>query len=242
MRESLPQGRVALFHEAAMQLDGPGFAPLSGGKAAYLVVLLHGIGANGNDLLYLAHAWRKLLPEAEFIAPNAPFPYDHGPEVRQWFSLQDRAPEKLLAGLRGANTILDRFFDELLASRHLGDARLALAGFSQGAATALYAGLRRQPQVAGIVAFSGALLGGETLGRDIRSKPPVLLVHGVADDVVPFQSMANAKATLEAAGVSVKAVARPGLGHAIDDPGIALAADFLCDILKARQSDAGVAV
>ncbi len=225
-----------------MQLDGPGLAPLSGGKATSLVVLLHGVGANGNDLLYLAQAWRKLLPEAEFIAPNAPFPYDHAREARQWFSLQDRAPERLLAGLREAGTILAGFFDELLASRRLGDSRLALAGFSQGATTALYAGLRRQMQIAGIVAFSGALPGGEGFKRDIRSKPPVLLVHGVADDVVPIQSMANAKATLSAAGVPVKAVARPGLGHAIDDAGIALAGDFLLDILKAPRGDTGVAV
>ncbi|MGA7386026.1 MAG: phospholipase, partial [Methylocella sp.] len=81
-----------------MQLDGPRFAPLSGGKAAYLVVLLHGVGANGNGLLDLARAWRKILPQAEFIAPNAPFPYDDAPEARQWFSLADRAPEKLLGG------------------------------------------------------------------------------------------------------------------------------------------------
>jgi phospholipase/carboxylesterase len=225
-----------------MQLDGPGFAPLSGGKAAYLVVLLHGVAANGNDLISLARAWRKVLPNAEFIAPNAPFPCDYAPEARQWFSLADRTPEKLLAGLREASAILDRFLDELVASRQLGDARLALAGFSQGAATALYAGLRRPTQIAGIVAFSGALPGAEGLRTEIRSKPPVLLVHGEADDVVLFRSMANAKATLEAAGVPVTAVARPGLGHAIDDAGIALAADFLRDVLKAPQGDTGVVV
>jgi phospholipase/carboxylesterase len=225
-----------------MQLDGPGFAPLSGGKAAYLVVLLHGVAANGNDLISLARAWRKILPNAEFIAPNAPFPCDYAPAARQWFSLEDRAPEKMLAGLREAGAILDCFFDELLASRQLNDARLALAGFSQGAATALYAGLRRQTQIAGIVAFSGALPAAEGLRSDIRSKPPVLLVHGAADDVVLFQSMANAKAALEAVGVPVTAVARPGLGHAIDDAGIALGGDFLRDVLKAPQGDTGVAV
>ncbi|MGB6325316.1 MAG: prolyl oligopeptidase family serine peptidase [Methylocella sp.] len=225
-----------------MQLDGPGLAPLSGGKAAYLVVLLHGVAANGNDLISLARAWRKILPKAEFIAPNAPFPCDNAPEARQWFSLADRAPEKLLAGLREAGAILDRFFDELLASRQLDGARLALAGFSQGAATALYAGLRRRTQIAGIVAFSGALPDAEGLRSDIRSKPPVLLVHGAADDVVPFASLANAKATLEAAGVPVTAVARPGLGHAIDDAGIALGGEFLRDVLKAPRRDTGVVV
>lgn len=225
-----------------MQLDGPGFAPLSGGKAAFLVVLLHGFAANGNDLISLARAWRKILPRAEFIAPHAPFPYGDAPETWQWFSLQDRAPEKLLAGLRQAGAILDRFFDELLASRQLGDAGLALAGFSQGAATALYAGLRRQTQIAGIVAFSGALPGAEGLRSDIRSKPPVLLVHGAADEVVPLQSMANAKATLEAAGVPVTAMTRPGLGHAIDDAGIALAGDFLRYVLKAPPDDTSLAV
>src|SRR5208282_2549083 len=152
-----------------MQLDGPGLAPLSGGKTAQLVILLHGVAANGNDLLYLARAWQKLLPEAEFIAPHAPFPCDYAPEGRQWFSLQDRAPEKLLAGLRDAAAILDRFFDELLASRGLDDSRLALAGFSQGAATALYTGLHRQKQIAGIVAFSGALPGGAALQSEIAS-------------------------------------------------------------------------
>jgi phospholipase/carboxylesterase len=225
-----------------LQLDGPGLPPLSGGKAAYLVVVLHGVAANGNDIISLARAWRANLPKAEFIAPNAPFPCDHAPETRQWFSLADRAPDKLLAGLRETGAILDRFFDELLASRQLGDARLALAGFSQGAATALYAGLRRQTQIAGVVAFSGALPGAEGLRSDILSKPPVLLVHGEADEVVLFRSMADTKATLEAAGVPVTAVGRPGLGHAIDDAGIALAADFLGGVLKAPRGDTGVAV
>ena len=222
-----------------MQLDGPGFAPLSGGKTAQLVILLHGVAANGNDLLYLAQAWRKLLPKAEFLTPHAPFPCDYAPDGRQWFSLQDRAPEKLLAGLRDAAAILDRFFDDLLASRGLDKSQLALAGFSQGAATALYAGLHRQKQIAGIVAFSGALPWGAALQSEIASKPPVLLVHGEVDTVVPFQSMAAAKAMLEAVGVPVKAVARPGLGHAIDETGIKLAGEFLRDVLGAGEAVTG---
>jgi phospholipase/carboxylesterase len=223
----------------AMELDGPSLAPLSGGRAAYLVVILHGVAANGNDVLYLARFWQKLLPEAEFIAPDAPFACDYAPSGRQWFSLEDRAPEKLLAGLREAESILGRFLDELLIDRKLEDAHLALAGFSQGAAMALYAGLRRQKQIAGIAGFSGALPPGGAPPDDIHSRPPVLLVHGEADDVVPFQAMVVTKAMLEAARIPVKAVARPGLGHAIDDTGAALAGGFLRSALRDRRGDTG---
>lgn len=224
-----------------MELNGPGLAPFSGGKPVSLVVLLHGVAADGNDLLFLARAWRTLLPDTEFIAPDAPFPCDYAPGGRQWFSLQDRAPEKLLAGLRNAAAILDRFFDELLASRGLDDSRLALAGFSQGAATALYTGLQRPTRIAGIIGFSGALPGPASLRSGAAARPPVLLVHGEADTVVPFQSMRQAKAALEALGVPVKAVARPGLGHAIDSAGIEAARNFLRDVLPAAQSPAGQA-
>jgi phospholipase/carboxylesterase len=218
-----------------MQLDGPRLLPRSGGKPDSLVILLHGGAANGNDLVFLAQAWQaSYLPATEFIAPDAPFPCDYAPFGRQWFSLQDRAPEKLLAGLRDAAKILDLFFDELLTRHGLDDSRLALAGFSQGAATALFTGLHRQKQIAGVAAFSGALPGTAHLQREIASRPPVLLVHGGADDVVPFQSMGQAKTALEALGVPVKAAARPGLGHAIDATGIALAGNFLRDVLAAR--------
>jgi phospholipase/carboxylesterase len=225
-----------------MQLDGPRLLPRSGGKPDSLVILLHGVAANGNDLVFLAQAWQaSYLPATEFIAPDAPFPCDYAPFGRQWFSLQDRAPEKLLAGLRDAAKILDLFFDELLTRHGLDDSRLALAGFSQGAATALFTGLHRQKQIAGVAAFSGALPGTDHLQREIVSRPPVLLVHGETDNVVPFQSMGLAKTALEAFGVPVKAAARPGLGHAIDATGIALAGNFLRDVLAAgRRADSGM--
>jgi phospholipase/carboxylesterase len=219
-----------------MQWNGPRLAPLSGGKPNSIVILLHGVAANGRDLLFLAHAWRELLPDTEFIAPDAPFACDYAPAGRQWFSLQDRTPEKLLAGLQDAATILDRFFDEVLASRRLADSRLALAGFSQGAATAIYAGLHRRKPLAGVAAFSGALPWTAQLQREIASRSPILLVHGEADTVVPFPSMDRTRATLEALGVPVQAVARPGLGHAIDDVGIALAAEFFQNVLSTGQN------
>jgi phospholipase/carboxylesterase len=216
----------------AFALDGPRVSPLAGGRPENLVVLLHGIGANGDDLIDLALDWRGLAPKAEFISLNAPFACDFSPDRLQWFSVADRNPVKLLDGARTAARILDPTLDRLLGERGLAADRLALVGFSQGAMMALHVGLRRPQKIAGVVSFSGALRGGEVLHTEIKTKPPVLLVHGAADDVVPFASLSQAKAFLEAEGVPVTTLARPGLGHGIDAAGVAAAGNFLRKILS----------
>ena len=212
---------------SGFDLDGPRFGPAAGGGARQLVVLLHGLGADGNDLIGLAPHLARGLPDAAFVAPNAPFPCDMAPYGRQWFSLQDRAPEAVLAGVRAAAPILDGFLDDELARHGLSDGQLALVGFSQGTMTGLYVGLRRAEPCAQIVGFSGALVGPEDLEREIRSRPPVLLVHGEADEVVPFPALAAAQAALKARQVPVEAHGRPGLGHGIDQQGLELAATAL---------------
>ncbi len=221
-----------------IDLEGPSYAPLSCGKAVYLVVLLHGRGANGDDLIDLALNWQPILPKAEFLAAHAPFPCDPAPKGRQWFSVEDRAPEKILAGIRAAAEILDPFLDQLLAKRRLDDSHLALVGFSQGAMMALHVGLRRKKQIGAIVGFSGALHGAEALGAEIQSRPPVLLIHGEADAVVPFASHESARTALEASAVPVTSIARPKLGHTIDDEGVTLAGEFLCNALKPKKAEA----
>lgn len=210
-----------------MSLTGPATGPAAGGRPRQLVVLLHGYGADGRDLLGLAPAWMRSLPNAEFVAPNAPFPCEMAPYGYQWFGFEGRGPEEILAGTRAAAAILDPFLDEALAARGLADADLALAGFSQGAMMALHVGLRRPNPVAAIVGFSGALIGAQLLAEELRSRPPVLLVHGDADPVVPFASLAAAAEGLRAAGVPVVAERRPGLPHAIDERGMALAEQAL---------------
>jgi phospholipase/carboxylesterase len=216
-------------------LEGPSLAALSCGKAVWLVVLLHGVGADGNDLIDLALNWQPIVPKAEFVALHAPFPFDQAPTGKQWFSIADRSPDTILAGIRTAASILDPCLDELLAKRRLDDSHLALVGFSQGAMMALHVGLRRKKKIAGIVAFSGALVAPETLGTEIASRPPVLLVHGEADAVVPFAAMTEAKDALKAAEVPVKALRRRGLGHAIDDDGVIAAGDFLVQNLAIKK-------
>lgn len=221
-----------------LDLEGPSLAPLSCGKAAWLVVLLHGLGTDGNDLIDLAVNWQPIIPKAEFLAVHAPFPCDSAPQGRQWFSALDLDPDKLLEGIRASAAILDPYLDELLAKRHLDDSHLALVGFSQGAIMALHVGLRRPKRIGGIVAFSGGLIGPAALAAEIAGKPPVLLVHGDADTVVPFSMMANATAALQAAEVPVTSVTRPGLGHSIDDDGVIVAGDFLCRHLVSKKAAA----
>src|SRR5437899_4269699 len=195
------------------QVTAPSRPPPPGGKPRRLVILLHGLGADGNDLIGLQQRWGRIVPDAEFISPNAPFPCDVAPYGYQWFSVQDRTPAALLAGLRAAVPSLDAFIDEELQKRGLTEADTALVGFSQGTMMSLYVGLRRAKPLAGILGYSGALIGAETLTQDIRSKPRVLLVHGDADQVVPFAALARAETALAAAGVPTQTLIRPGLGH-----------------------------
>ncbi|HWG78146.1 MAG TPA: prolyl oligopeptidase family serine peptidase [Stellaceae bacterium] len=212
-------------------LSGPVRKPALGGKPKQLVVLLHGVGADGNDLIGLAPYWAPALPDAEFVSPDAPFPCDMAPYGRQWFSLQNRSADAILAGVRAAAPILDAFLDDALAQRGLDASKLALVGFSQGTMMSLYVGPRRAKALAGIVGYSGALIGADTLAEDIRSRPPVLLVHGDADQIVPPQAFPLAVAGLKAAGVAVEELICPGVGHSIDEAGLRRGGDFLRKVL-----------
>jgi phospholipase/carboxylesterase len=218
------------------QLTGPSRPPVSGGKPRRLVILLHGLGADGNDLIGLQQYWGRVVPDAEFISPNAPFPCDMAPHGYQWFSVQDRTPAALLAGVRAAAPSLDAFIDEELQKRGLTEADTALVGFSQGTMMSLYIGLRRAKPLAGILGYSGRLIAPELLASELRSRPPVLLVHGTHDPLVPFESLADAEAALKAAGVPVETLACPGIEHAIDPEGLQRGGAFLKQVLSARPA------
>lgn len=218
------------------RLSGPSRQPAAGGKPRRLVILLHGLGADGNDLIGLAPYWARLLPTAEFLSPNAPFPCDMAPHGYQWFSSQDRSPEAVLGGVRAAAPVLDAFIDESLAERDLTDGDLALVGFSQGTMMSLFVGLRREEPVAGIVGFSGRLLAPELLASELRSRPRILLAHGTEDPLVPYSSLAAAETVLEAAGVPVETVTCFGIGHSIDEEGLRRGGLFLQDVLNGTRS------
>ncbi len=230
-----------------LTLDGPTLAPVSGAKPQQLVIMLHGIGSDGDDLIGLAPYFQKVLPEAFFISPHAPFAFDMAPpEIQsghQWFSLQDDSLSARLAGAQTAAPILDTFIDQQLAATGLADDKMALIGFSQGTMMALHVGLRRASPMAGILGYSGMLVAPELLAESIKSRPPVYLIHGDADEVVPPGSLPEAVAGLETVGVEVESHSCPGLGHGIDDDGVSqgmefIAAIFGIDLVEMAKGDA----
>ena len=172
-------------------LRGPILEPASGGAAQQLVILCHGVGSDGQDLIDLARYYQKVLPDAKFISPDAPFAYDMAPSGYQWFSLQDMSPGAHLAGAQQAAPILDDFIDAQLAGNGLTESELALVGFSQGTMMALHAGLRRPRPPAAIIGFSGSLVAPELLASEASARPPVLLIHGDRDETVPFEQGAR---------------------------------------------------
>jgi len=218
-----------------MALSGPSRPPLAGGQARRLVILLHGLGADGNDLIGLAQYWGRLVPEAEFISPNAPFPCDMAPYGYQWFSVQDRSATAVLGGVRAAAPLLDAFIDDELKKRGLDESDAALVGFSQGTMMSLFVGLRRAAPLAGILGFSGRLIAPDLLADELRSRPPVLLVHGTEDPLVPFDSLAAAEGALTGAGVPVETLACVGTPHAIDPQGLERGGRFLREVLSASH-------
>lgn len=192
------------------------------GRAEQLVVLLHGVGADGHDLIDLAVPWTPGLPQAAFLAPHAPEPYDGAPYGRQWFSIQDRTPSVILAGARRAAVPLLATVAAELERLGLGPEAVAFAGFSQGAMMALHAGLGRRAAARAVLAYSGAWIPPEHV-----EAAPVLLVHGEQDEVVPWQRSLDAERALRQLGLAVETLWRPALGHAIDEAGLALGGLFL---------------
>jgi phospholipase/carboxylesterase len=202
-------------------LDALRWGPASKATPRQLVVLCHGLGADGHDLIDLAHAWADACPDAVFASVDAPFRHDSG-FGRQWWSVADRTPSVMEAGARTAMPYLDEFIDAECA--RVGVTDYAIMGFSQGAMISLFTGLRRKAQPRAILAYSGALLAPETLAGELANRAPVLIVHGEADEVVPVFRSRDAEAALRAAGVPVDAHYIPGLGHGLDDTGLSLGA------------------
>jgi phospholipase/carboxylesterase len=220
------------------KLDGPRLEPKSG-TAKQLVVFLHGYGADGNDLIDIGRAWQGMLPDAAFISPHAPSPCGQSPMGREWFPLTFRHPNERWDGVQAAAPALNAFLDAELKRRNLPPESLALVGFSQGTMMALHVGLRRAVQPAAIVGYSGILIMpndamSDEFAAQIKSMPPVLLIHGDADQVIPVQAVTHSAQGLAALRVPVEWHISPDIGHGIDQEGLRHGAQFLAKQFSKR--------
>ena len=222
-------------------LDGPRLEPRSG-VAKQLVVFLHGYGADGNDLIDIGRSWQQLLPDAAFVSPHAPRPCGQAPTGREWFPLTMREPNERWDGVNAAAPGLNAFLDAELARRSLTDSALALVGFSQGTMMSLHVGLRRASTPAAIVGYSGMLVTPtneadiDRFAAEIRSRPPVLLVHGDQDQLIPVQALMHAAQGLAALEVPVEWHISPGVGHGIDQEGLRQGGEFIVRRLSGRAT------
>jgi len=222
----------------AANLDGPRLAPKNG-PARQLVVFVHGYGADGNDLIEIGRAWQELLPDAAFVSPHAPEACSQAPTGRQWFTLFSRAVDERWRGVTKAGPVLDAFIDAELKRRNLPPSALALVGFSQGTMMSLHVGLRRAVPPAAIVGYSGMFVlpkddaPPESIAGEIKGRPPVLLVHGDSDELIPVGALMHAAQNLAALEVPVEWHISPGVGHGIDQEGLRQGGEFLARRFKA---------
>ena len=207
-------------------VNGASLQSLSGTAAKQIVLLLHGFGSSGSDMIALAPAWQQSLPEALFLAPHAPQRSGLGAGY-QWWGLSEITPQALAAGAAQAAPAIDAFIDRKLKQYGLSEAELALVGFSQGTMAALHVGLRRPRPLAAIVGYSGMLTSAAELRHAQITRPPVLLVHGSHDPVIPVAALHSAESALKHLGVGVSTHISAGVGHSVDPIGLRLGRDFV---------------
>lgn len=208
-------------------VNGASLKPRSGAHPKQIVLLLHGFGSSGTDMISLAPHWQDALPDALFLAPHAPQRCGMMATGYQWWGLSGFAPSALAAGAASAAPAIDTCIDRKLAQYGLTEADLALVGFSQGTMMALHVGLRRPRAVAAVVGYSGMLAGTADLSHQDFHKPPVLLVHGTADPVIPIAALHAAESELKRLGVQVTTHVSYGVGHTVDPAGLRLGRDFV---------------
>jgi phospholipase/carboxylesterase len=208
-------------------LSGPMLPPKSGGDPKQLMVLLHGYGSDGKDLISLGIQWRETWPDMMFVSPNAPAPSAMNPSGYQWFAIsQDRSVSRV-EGTAAARPVIVNFLMDLWAQTGVTPANTVLVGFSQGSMMALHVGTSLDQQLAGIVSFSGAFIPPAEFGTGRFPRPPVALIHGDMDGVLETELSRDAARQLEAAGFEVRLHISPGVGHGIAPDGLDFATAFL---------------
>ena len=212
-------------------IDGPRITPASGGAPRSLVVFLHGYGADGNDLIGLGREWAPALPATAFVSPHAPQSCAGAPMGRQWFPLTMRDPNEFARGVADARPALDTFLDAELQRCGLDESACALVGFSQGTMMALHVGPQRKRRLAGILGYSGLLADPAALKRGPVQKPPIFLIHGDRDDLIPVAALFSTASGLADAEIPVEWHVSQGIPHGIGPDGLQVGLAFLRRLL-----------
>ena len=209
--------------------------PARSGKTRSLVVLLHGFGSNGEDILGLGKALSDALPDTTFLAPDAPDPTPGRPGGRMWFTIPEldgSSVEEADLRLQASARKLDAFLDDQLSAYGLPAAAMALFGFSQGAGMAYEVAPRRRDPLAGVVAIAGRMKRKHMLATEARSKPPFLILTGAEDHLLSTDEITQTANTLSAANIPAIRHRMAGTGHGISDEGITASTGFLCAVLS----------
>lgn len=214
-------------------IKGPGLLPQSGRKAKSLVIFLHGYGSSGDDLISLAPYWSHAMPDTEFLAPNGTEAWEGYASGYQWFSLKEFTPTSVRAGLSSAQPHLKEYILEALAARNLSPRELAIVGFSQGSMVALDM-MFALPNLGGIISYSGGFYPSER-ALPHEPYPKILLVHGDADTVVPYDLFLEAQVQLQKLGLHPQTLTCSGLGHSIDEEGLKGGGNFLTQLFAQEQ-------
>jgi phospholipase/carboxylesterase len=167
--------------------------PLIKGKAKNAVILCHGYGGDGKDISILASYWRAHLPDTIFICPDAPEKCAASPTGFQWFDLVDQTPEQILSKSLVAENKLNKLIDEVKEKNKLLANQIVIGGFSQGCMISLQTGIKRKDTINSIIGYSGRIIDKEHLEKNIVSKPNIILMHGDIDQIVPVDSLLEAK-------------------------------------------------
>lgn len=210
---------------------------ISNNQPKYLVIFLHGYGANGANLIELAYEYEKSMPQTRFIAPNAPQNWEGGfMDCYQWFSLAswgiDRDISKVSDNVKIAHKILSDFIDEELKKSNLTHDKLILVGFSQGAMMSCYYGLMSQHKIAGIISHSGKLILPEATNEKTQNKPEICFIHGRDDSVVGFENFIEAKELAKQNNIPFESYAFDNLDHAINIESLNAGIEFVKKIIK----------
>ena len=208
-------------------ITGPIIEPSSGNQPKQVVIFVHGYGADGNDLIGLANYFKGNLPDTVFLSPHAPEVCPMNPAGYQWFDLTSRDPAILWSKILVAADHLNEFIDSTLEKYELKDENLALVGFSQGTMMSLHVSLRRKNKMAGVLGYSGKLIAPELLKNDLISKPPIYLIHGDQDPMVPFQETLDAENNLKEYDVDIKSHISKFTQHSISEDGLQIGIEFL---------------